>query len=138
VIVGVLFLSLPYCLRKIHQRRQLVASALKEYDNMMKRKLTEALETTREFEHPEVLISVTNFLTLGKLQSHEELRDRGLLLFHDQLGEISRAPQRVMFFSHRARAAPTLTGSLVIFALRGALAERTCVSPVSRRVDLVD
>jgi len=68
---------------------------------MMKRKLTEALETTREFEHPEVLISVTNFLTLGKLQSHEELRDRGLLLFHDQLGEISRAPQRVMFFSHQ-------------------------------------
>jgi hypothetical protein len=101
-VAGSLFaLTLPYGVRKLIQRHRMVRKAVFEYENGLRAKLHKAIETTREFEHAEVLITLRDFGRLGSLKSHEELRDRGILLYHDVLSEMSRAPQHVIFYSHQ-------------------------------------
>jgi hypothetical protein len=92
--------------------RQLRASilrtrrALLEHEHNCIKALEEALETCHDIPHSCVLISVHDFCNLGALRPHEELRNRGLLVHHDKLKELTRSPARVIFFSqcavHRA------------------------------------
>lgn len=66
-------------------------------------KLRAAIKTTADFDFAAALISAKDFESLGELRPHEELRDRGVLVFHDHLEELISAPQHTIFFSHQVR-----------------------------------
>ena len=92
-------------------------------------KLSQAIRTTSEFKFASVLISCRDFESLGTLKPHEELRDRGMLHYHDTLSELEAAPQRVVFFSHQWTAwdQPDPTGqqyAVMLAALRHLQADR--------------
>ena len=50
---------------------------------------------------PAALLSAKAFAELGSLQSHEDLRERGLLIFHDNLHDMIHSTARLIFFSHQ-------------------------------------
>ena len=73
-------------------------------DRDLERQVSDAISVTRGFSYPAVFVRATDFVTLGKLTSHEELRERGLLVTRDALDRLTTS-ERLVFFSHR-----TLTG----------------------------
>lgn len=76
--------------------------AVRRYQQMLEESVAEAIASPGEMAHAAVLISAELFLTLGELRSHEELRDKGLLRYHDRLCDLVAAPhQKVIFFSHQ-------------------------------------
>jgi hypothetical protein len=81
-------------IRKAHE-------ALRAEQARRQKKLDQALDTCDDIPHSCVLISARDFIALGSLRPHEELRNRGLLMQHDKLIELTAAPQRIIFFSHQ-------------------------------------
>ena len=53
----------------------------------------------RSFSYPAVFVRGTDFVKLGKLTMHEELRDAGLLVTRDTLDKMDR--DHILFFSHQ-------------------------------------
>lgn len=94
----------------LHRKRELAIK--REYHRSLEAKIAAAIASTKEFDHAEVLLNAREFIRLGRLASHEELRDRGLLILHDKLDELTRAPHHIIFFSHQwtSRSAPDHTG----------------------------
>ena len=74
---------------------------MKQQMDFMQKKLDQALDTCDDIPHSCALISARDFIALGSLRPHEELRNRGLLMQHDKLIELTAAPQRIIFFSHQ-------------------------------------
>ena len=90
------------CIRRMVINYRQVKAAQRNYKQALQLTLKEAIETTSDFQFAASLISAREFEKLGRLVHHEELRDRGLLQFHDRLAELERSPHHVIFFSHRA------------------------------------
>jgi hypothetical protein len=78
----------------------------------MVKRVLQALETTRSIRHPTVLMPAEHFEELGRLVTFEEARDRGLLRFHDTLGDTLDSTNVVVFFSHQwtSKEEPDPTG----------------------------
>ena len=51
----------------------------REHEERLHKQLRDAIATTHEMKFPATLLAARDFLKLGMLKSHEELRDRGLL-----------------------------------------------------------
>jgi len=82
------------------------------YRAQMLVRVQNAIDHASEFKHACVLLRASDFMALGSLKMHEELRDRGLLHYHDRLAELQRSPGHMIFFSHQwtAHGVPDHTG----------------------------
>ena len=78
-----------------------IRKVYREHEERLHKQLRDAIATTHEMKFPATLLAARDFLKLGTLKSHEELRDRGLLLYHDVLDDLLNSPERLVFFSHQ-------------------------------------
>ena len=105
VLVAVLGLGLStlagLAVRALIRQRREQRRIVQTYLSGLERKLDKAIASTSDVPHAAALLSAADFMRMGELRPHEELRDRGLLQLHDSLHELERAPQRIIFFSHR-------------------------------------
>ena len=67
----------------------------------MDQQLRMAIATTRRLDCPAAYIRGDTFCKLGRLRSHEELRDEGKLLFKDRVEQLADDEQFVVFISHQ-------------------------------------
>ena len=101
--VGILLLWLcwVYLGRYIRRQRTLRLEA-HAYEAEQEQLVTKALELGRELQFASVTISALDFLELGRLRPHEELRDRpGVLRHVDLLSQLEQSSDRIIFFSHQ-------------------------------------
>lgn len=105
-------LILIYLYVKYKRRQRAVRKAFARYNAMLEGSISEAIASTNDMAHAAVLISAGDFLKLGRLRSHEELRDSGVLMFHDRLHQLVTTTQRIVFFSHQwtSHTAPDPSG----------------------------
>lgn len=98
LVLGIIaVLGARYALARRRQHQRIVQA----YLTGLEAKLDQAIASTSDVPHAAALIAAADFMQLGELRPHEELRDRGLLQMHDRLDELERAPQRIIFFSHQ-------------------------------------
>ena len=69
----------------------------KEYTQ---KKVREAIIALRSIDHPYTFIPANEFLKLGKLRPHEELRDERKLLYFDSVKGLDEQ-KKIVFFSHQ-------------------------------------
>jgi hypothetical protein len=71
-----------------------------------------ALDTTCHISYPATFLRASDFVTLGELVMHEELRDRGLLLYLDDFERLALGKEYTVFISHQWTSfdAPDATG----------------------------
>ncbi len=65
-------------------------------------KVLEAIRGVHRLDHPCVLVTATDFVALGRLVEHEELRAAGKLIFYDTPQQIQQQQKHVVFFSQYA------------------------------------
>ena len=63
--------------------------------------LDESIAMTKTLIFNSASVEALDFLGLGKLVMHEELRDRGLLRFLDTIDDILACKELMIFISHR-------------------------------------
>ena len=83
-----------YLLWRYWQRTKLSRLALQAYKDGLEARLSHALASTDQMAHAAVLLPADDFVAMGRLCGHEELRDAGLLRFHDRLNDLLAAPVR--------------------------------------------
>lgn len=68
-----------YTARRYLAHVKYVRKVYHEHEERLHKQLRDAIATTHEMKFPATLLAARDFLKLGTLKSHEELRDRGLL-----------------------------------------------------------
>ena len=84
--------------RSVILRTRLHAAA---YEASVASSIDAAIASSADLQFACALISAHDFKALGRLYPHEELRDRGILHFHDKLAELANSPGKFIFFSHQ-------------------------------------
>lgn len=93
--VAVLLLAALFAVRRVLLFRQLRARRAADLETQVR----SAIRMIRSFSYPAVFVRGTDFVKLGKLTMHEELRDAGLLVTRDTLDKMDR--DHILFFSHQ-------------------------------------
>jgi hypothetical protein len=73
-------------------------------DSHVRGRLHDAISTTHTLDFHAAYVRATDFLQLGELCSHEQLRDRGMLTYRDTISALETMDDFVVFFSVRRSA----------------------------------
>jgi len=70
---------------------------------LTKEKLDSALEASEHLDYPVTLVSANDFIALGRLEKHEDVRDANKLVFKDTLANVAifKKTHKIIFFSHQ-------------------------------------
>ena len=60
-----------------------------------------ALETTHNLQYTAAFIRASDFIALGRLTSHEALRNQGKLIYRDRFGDLALGDDYTVFVSHQ-------------------------------------
>ena len=101
VLLGVLAVALTAVAVTVVVRRILLFRRMqREHDSALETRVRNAIESARLFNYPAVYLRATDFIKLGSLSCHEELRERGLLVVRDTIRAII-TDEHIIFFSHQ-------------------------------------
>ena len=95
-VLLVLIAVLTFVVRRIILYRRL--QRRREQD--LETQCNAAINMTRGFSYPAVFVRASDFLKLGALTMHEDLRERGLLVTRDALDKL-KTEENLLFFSHQ-------------------------------------
>jgi hypothetical protein len=96
-ILLLLILALSKYLKHQHRLKQQAEA----FEADQAQKVQQAIDLGNDFNFCCVTIPATEFVKLGQLVAHEDLRDRGVLVFHDKLKELKKGARRLIFISHQ-------------------------------------
>jgi len=92
-----------FFVRFLYQSIQQFAALSQVKKKLVQQKLDAALEASEHLDYPVTLISANNFISLGRLRMHEDVRDENKLVFKDTLKSVAifKKKHKILFFSHQ-------------------------------------
>jgi hypothetical protein len=102
IVAGLLAAGLLVFAAVVAVRRVLLFRRLQaERDANVEKLVRESIKMTQTFSYPAVFVRASNFIGMGKLTTHEELREQGLLIVRDSLDSDDMQDESFIFYSHQ-------------------------------------
>ena len=93
-VMSIVAFAFAYLYRLWSNLRKQQLAAL--HENALK-----AIETTGTMQYPACFVRASDFVAMGRLYPHEEMRNRGLLLYRDSSDELANSQEYTIFLSHQ-------------------------------------